>query len=144
MQRLQTFINWACVTSEISHVFCCALPTVFSLMGLMAGLGVIAAVPTEFMFIHEAMHDYEMPIIIASGLIILMGWGLHYIAYRIDCRSTGCVHEPCAPKKKRSGKVLMIATVLFLLNVTIYSLVHTPADKAVAVETHLGHDQHGH
>lgn len=80
--------------------------------------------PAGMEFLHSALHDYEIPMIATSGLIILMGWMLHYIAYRIDCRTTGCVHEPCGPKKKRSGKVLMIATGLFVINVSAYFLLH--------------------
>lgn len=124
MQRIQNFIYWACVTSEISHFFCCGLPMVFSLMSLMSGLGMIATMPSGLLFLHEAMHDYEVPMIMISGAIMAMGWGLHYIAYRIDCHNTGCVHEPCGPKKKRSGRVLAIASVLFVLNVSGYFWLH--------------------
>lgn len=125
MQRAQRFIYWMCVTSEISHIFCCGLPMVFSIMSLMTGLGFITVMPSGLHFLHEAMHDYEIPMIITSAMILTMGWALHYIAYRIDCRSTGCAHGPCAPKKKRSGKVLYIATGLFMLNITGYFLLHT-------------------
>lgn len=124
MQKIQNFIYWACVTSEISHIFCCGLPMVFSILSLMSGLGLISTMPAGMEFLHHALHDYEIPMIATSGFIIMMGWALHYIAYRIDCRSTGCEHEPCGPKKKRSGKVLMIATGLFILNVSAYFFLH--------------------
>lgn len=124
MQRIQNFIYWACVTSEISHVFCCGLPMVFSIISLMSGVGLVVTMPAGLAFLHEALHDYEIPMIITSLVILLMGWGLHYISYRIDCRSTGCVHEPCGPKKKSSAKLLIIATSLFILNVTGYILLH--------------------
>lgn len=124
MQRIQSFINWACVTSEVSHIFCCALPMVFSLLSLMSGLGLIAAMPAGMEFLHHALHDYEIPMIITSGVIILLGWVLNYVAYRIDCHNTGCAHGPCGPKKKRSAKVLIIATALFAINVTAYFLIH--------------------
>jgi hypothetical protein len=113
-----------CVTSEISHIFCCGLPMVFSVMSLLSGLGFITFMPSGLYFLHEAMHAYEIPMIIMSAVILMMGWTLHYVAYRLDCRSTGCVHGPCAPKKKRSGKVLCIATGLFMLNIAGYFLLH--------------------
>ena len=113
-----------CVTSEISHFFCCGLPIVFSVLSLLSGLGLVASMPAGIYALHELTHAYEVPMIMMSGLIIVMGWGLHYIAYRIDCHNTGCVHGPCAPKKKRSGKVLLIATVLFTLNVIGYITLH--------------------
>ena len=124
MQKIQNFIYWACVGSEISHIFCCGLPMLFSAMSLISSLGLVAAMPASLEFLHESIHDYEIPMIMASGLIILMGWALHYVAYRIDCRSAGCCHEPCAPKKKNSYKVLAVATALFALNVTGYFLIH--------------------
>ncbi len=139
MQKLQTFINWAAVSSEISHVFCCALPTLFSVLALLSGMGIIGAVPTQVTFLHDIIHGYEVPIIIASGVILFIGWALYYVGYRIDCRSTGCAHEPCTPKKKRSAKILLIATVLFVVNVSVYSLIHAPADKHDTTETHSGH-----
>lgn len=124
MQKIQKFVYWACVSSEISHIFCCGLPILFSLLSLLSGLGVIIAMPAGLDFLHEALHDYEIPMIITSGCIIVLGWALHYVAYRIDCRSTGCGHGPCAPKKRNSGRVLIIATALFVMNVSIYFLFH--------------------
>ena len=137
MQRFQSFIYSACITSEISHIFCCGIPLLFSLMSLLSGLGIIAVMPVGLDNLHNIIHNYEMPIIMASGFILALGWGLHYIAYRIDCRSTGCHHEPCTPKKKRSGKVLMIATALFILNVSVYFFFHAPQDhKYVQTQDH--------
>ena len=124
MQKIQNFIYWTCIGSQVSHVLCCGLPMVIGLLGLVSGLGLMATMPAGLVFLHEALHAYETLIIVTSGIIILMGWALHYIAYRIDCRNTGCVHEPCAPKKKRSGKVLMFASGLFVFNITAYLLLH--------------------
>jgi hypothetical protein len=124
MQRLQNIIYWVCITSEISHFFCCGLPIIFSIMSLLSGLGLTAAMPFGLESLHHMTHEYEMPMIMMAGLLLCLGWGLQYIAHRIDCRSTGCVHVPCAPKKKRSGKVLIIATALFALNVTGYFVLH--------------------
>lgn len=124
MKRLHSFINWACVASEISHVFCCGLPMLFSIISLISGVGLITTMPVPLSFLHERLHPYEVPMIVTSAVILLIGWGLHYVAYRIDCHSTGCVHDACEPKKKRSTKVLMIATGLFILNVSGYLLLH--------------------
>jgi hypothetical protein len=124
MQRLQSIIYWVCITSEISHFFCCGLPIVFSILSLLSGLGLSVAMPFGLESLHHITHTYEVPMIMMAGLLLCLGWGLQYIAYRIDCRSTGCVHVPCTPKKKRSGRVLIIATVLFVLNVTGYIVLH--------------------
>ncbi len=124
MNRLQNAINWVVVTSEISHFFCCGIPIVFSLLSLLSGMGIIASMPLGFNNLHEAMHQYEIPMIAMSGVIIALGWMLHMVATRIDCRNTGCGHQPCAPKKKQSSKILMVATGLFALNLTAYFLLH--------------------
>lgn len=124
MQRIQTFIHWTSILTQVSHVFCCGLPILFSVLSLVSGLGIMAAMPSSLVAFHEVMHDYEMPLLIMAGAILTMGWGLHYISWRIDCRSTGCVHEPCAPKKARSSKILILATILFVVNLGGFFWLH--------------------
>jgi len=147
MERLHKHLTWAIIVAETSHVFCCVLPTIFSVLSLMAGLGLVAAVPTPLMSLHELMHDWEIPIIIASGVVIALGWGLHVISSKLDCRSTGCAHEPCGPKKKRAGTVLKIATILFIINAFIYVSFHRTTEAGTAFyngnpDTHMYHHDH--
>lgn len=125
MNRLHSAINWMSITSEISHFFCCGIPIIFSILSLMSGMGIIASMPMGINWLHDAMHEYEVPMIIMSGFIILLGWTLHAVARRIDCHNTGCGHQPCSPKKKKSSKILMIATGLFAVNLAGYFLLHT-------------------
>lgn len=124
MNRLHNAVNWLSITSEISHFFCCGIPIIFSLLSLLSGVGIIASMPLGISELHHAMHDYEVPMIIVSATIILLGWVLHFVANRIDCHNTGCGHEPCTPKKKKSSKILFIATGLFVLNLTSYLMLH--------------------
>lgn len=125
MNRLHGAIKWLSITSEISHFFCCGLPIVFSLLSLLSGVGLIATMPMGIHSLHEVMHNYEMPMIIISGTVILLGWALHVVANKIDCHNTGCVHEPCGSKKKRSSKILLVATALYTLNLVGYLLLHS-------------------
>ncbi len=124
MNRLQSVISWVVLTSEVSHLFCCGIPVVFSLLSLLSGVGVIVAMPLGLHQLHEVMHHYEQPILIASGCIVAFGWVLNAVANKIDCRNTGCAHEPCASKKKRSTKILIVATIIFIINIMIYLLFH--------------------
>lgn len=124
MNRLQSAINWVMITSGVSHVFCCGIPVVFSLLSLLSGMGMVMTMPFAFEHLHGVMHDYEIPMLIASGCILALGWGLHAIALKVDCRDTGCGHEPCGPKKKRSSKMLIVATLLFVFNVIVYAVFH--------------------
>lgn len=125
MNRLHSAINWVSVTSEISHFFCCGLPIVFSLVSLLSGVGLIAAMPMGITHWHEAMHQYELPMIMVSGVVIVLGWALHAIAKKLDCRTTGCAHEPCGSKKRKSSRILLIATGLYVLNLAGYLLLHS-------------------
>lgn len=124
MQRFQGIINFVAISSEVTHFFCCGIPILFSLFSLIISLGLSASMPLGLESAHHIMHDYERSMIAVSAAILIVGWALHYVAYRIDCRSTGCSHEPCAPKKKRSGKILIIATILFVINVGSYWALH--------------------
>jgi hypothetical protein len=124
MQRIQKALGWAILASETSHVFCCVLPTLAGLFSLLSGLGVIGVLPAGIMEFHHIMHRWEIPMIVASGVILALGWVLYVISQRIDCHDTGCIHGACAPKKNRTAKILKIATVLFVVNTSIWLSFH--------------------
>lgn len=123
MERIRKSLFWALALSEASHVFCCVLPTVFTALSVLAGLGMVS-MPAFMVEFHEILHAWEVPVISFSGVILALGWILHAYSLRIDCHDTGCCHPPCAPVKKRSLTILRIATVLFLANLAIYTIVH--------------------
>lgn len=125
MQNLNRYVPFVSVASEITHLFCCGLPMIFSLLSLLTSLGFMVSMPASMDYLHHAMHDYEIPIMVLSAILISLGWVLHIIAQKIDCRKQGeCSHEPCATKKKRSNKILLIATCLFIINLTGYFVFH--------------------
>lgn len=147
MDKRSKAIYWTVLLSETSHVFCCVLPIIFSLLSLLSGAGLAAALPAHVIQLHDFMHQWEVPMIVVSGLLLACGWGLHEYSRRLDCRDTGCVHEPCGTTKKRTALVLKIATVLFLVNVTVYAAVHrgmgvSPSHPVPAV--HDAYDGHAH
>jgi hypothetical protein len=141
MQKFQKTIVVAAIASEISHIFCCVLPTIFSALSLLTAFGLIGVIPMEITFLHDILHEWELPIIGVSALILALGWGLTVYSRRMDCHTNdACGHPPCKPKKSRSEKILLLATVLFLFNVTIYMVLHQgyksfmPADGDHAAE----------
>lgn len=143
MQKLQTTIYSAIIASELSHVFCCVLPTIFSVLSLMVGFGMIGAVPGWMVDFHSFMHGWELPLIAFSGVVIAFGWGLDWYANKVDCHDTGCAHPPCDSQKKRAHFILKAATILFVVNVAIYGVLHRGMDISPApVESHA-HD-HAH
>ncbi len=146
IKKAQGTLSWIVVVSELGHVFCCVLPSLFSILSIMIGMGLIGGMPLWVMSWHDAMHDWEIPIITMAGSVVALGWLLHYISIRIDCHETGCGHGPCTPKKKSAGKLLKIATVLFLANVLIYFTVHIEMDKKFKLSSTPIEQQidHGH
>lgn len=140
MQRLQKSITAAIILSETTHVFCCVLPTLVSVMSLLAGIGITSFMPASLAALHDALHHWEVPMILTSGIILCMGWGLQLLSQQIDCRTdVGCAHAPCAPKKNRTHRLLMLATLLFAVNVTVYTVFHhgvAPVDTAATTHDH--------
>ena len=122
--KMQKSLVWAVILSESMHLFCCVLPTIVSVMGLLAGLGVVVALPSGILALHDFLHDWEMPMIAFSGGILAVGWAVVRYSDRMDCHSTGCAHGACDPRKSRAHLVLKIATALFFFNVMVYTLVH--------------------
>jgi hypothetical protein len=150
MEKINRGLFWSIIASESIHIFCCVLPTLFSVLSLLAGMGVIATMPLFIDNMHHIIHDYEIPMIIASGVILAFGWALHAYSRRISCRTEGsCSHEPCTPKKDRTRLFMIIATVLFIVNVTVYFVFHRQMDAMIHGEAgveykHHDHDHHHH
>lgn len=147
IKKAQNVMSWVIVASECSHIFCCVLPTLFSVLGVLVGLGLIGAVPVWMDSLHHVMHNWEIPIIAASGLVLIIGWALHTVSKRMDCHDTGCVHGACEPKKKNTVLILQIATVLFVVNLGVYLVFHRGLEtlglSAAPVEVpHHDHDHH--
>lgn len=122
--KLHKSVFWAVALSEGSHVFCCVLPTLFSVFSLLAGLGVVATMPAFMVSIHETLHHWELPMIALSGLLLALGWGLTMYSDKIDCHDNGCCHGACELRKSKGHLVLKIATVLFIFNIVIYLGLH--------------------
>lgn len=123
--KVQKTLFAAIIATEISHIFCCVLPTVFSVLSLLAGLGLVGIMPLWLEELHTHIHDWEIIIILSSGLIVATGWAVHIYASKMNCHEkSNCCHAPCDPKKKTANKVLIIATALFIMNISIYAVVH--------------------
>ncbi|MGH1399349.1 MAG: hypothetical protein ACRBCT_09060 [Alphaproteobacteria bacterium] len=153
MQKIQKTVNIAVLAAETSHIFCCVLPTVVSVMSLLAGVGLIGSMPVSLLWLHDVLHDWEVPIIIGSGVVLALAWALHFYAKRFDCADAGCCSEPCAPKKNSASRLLIVASVLFVVNVSVYMFVHRNWDAThggaesvhgAGHDAHAGHGHHDH
>lgn len=139
MKKVRKTLNAAILISELSHVFCCVLPTVFSVLTLLAGLGVLAAVPVLMVHLHDFIHRYELWVIGFSGAMIGLGWLLHHHSLKVDCHDTGCHHPPCGPVKRTTSKFLVVATVLFAVNLIVYGVVHQGMGISASEAPHPEH-----
>ena len=118
MTRIQSAAGAVSLLAELSHIFCCGLPIFVAVMsaGSQIGLG------GGFIAFHGLIHNYEVMILIGSGLLLALGLALHYVSYRINCRTTGCAHDDCEPVKFRVGWIFAIALVLYGANIAFFIL----------------------
>ena len=116
MTRFQRAATTASLLAELSHVFCCGLPILVAVLSAGSQIGFGGA----FLAFHGLIHDYEVVILAASGALLAFGLSLHYVSYQIDCRSTGCAHGDCEPKKFRVGWIFTIAVGIYAANLAFY------------------------
>ena len=145
--KLNNRLFLAVLASETIHVFCCVLPTVFSILSLMAGFGLAVTMPTILTQTHDFLHHYEVPMIIFSLFILICGWGAYFYSRQMSCRDNdACDHTSCARKASKTKTLMVIASVLFIVNVTVYTVFHRHADVAVHImdihEHEHEHEQH--
>jgi len=144
MQKHKKRMMLAIILSETSHVFCCVLPTIFSVLSLLGGFGLAVTVPGWMENLHHVMHRWEMPMIVFSMVVVCAGWGLYFHAKKVDCHDHGCHHGACAPRKDVWGRILLLATVLLGFNLFVYFVFHRhQADVAAFVSGAEHHDHLG-
>lgn len=139
MSNIHKHFGWAVLASELSHVFCCVLPTLVTIMGVLSSAGLIAGAPDFIEKIHDTIHHYEVPIIVFSGVMVALGWVFHLSTRTVDCHATGCVHPPCDQKKVTNSKILLVATALFAVNLVIYFGIHQNIFGIEALDVHHDH-----
>jgi hypothetical protein len=103
MEKYRKTVLAALLVSETSHIFCCVLPTVFSIVSVLSGIGIISTLPTGWVHVHEILHHWEVPMITISGIILVMGWGACIITPSIWGRTsnTSIVATVIAGRKPR-------------------------------------------
>lgn len=133
MHRISKFSGHLSVLAALSHIFCCGLPLLASIISLGASAGGTIGVSA----LHEVLHAWELEIIIFSGAMLCLSAASLIIAHKIDCRTEGhCHHEPCKPKKNLSLNLFLLATVIFAINVSVYVMHAEPAAKEQIDQAH--------
>jgi hypothetical protein len=147
--NIQKHFGWAVIASELSHVFCCVIPTLVTVLSVFANLGLFIMTPDGWLInIHNVMHEYELPIILFSGGMVVLGWVAHMLSRRVDCHENGCGHPPCTPQKANNSRILTIATLLFALNIVVYfgvhrNILHLDIFRPQGLERPVSHDHEG-
>ena len=149
MQAIQKTVIRTIIITEISHIFCCVLPTIFAVFTLLTSIGAVSTIPGFITSLHEIMHDWELPILFTSFAVLVIGWGLQIYSARVNCSDTGCHHEPCDTKKVRTKTILQIATLLLCFNVFVYFTFHngyqSTTEDAISYQNDIHkHDGHSH
>lgn len=118
--------GWAVLLSELSHVFCCVLPTLFTLFSFAANVGLVGEAPGFLMRLHEQMHHYEIPLIVFSGGMVAIGWAVFLLGrnFILEGEGQNCSETACRKQKCHNYNILVLATLLFVLNVGIFAFVH--------------------
>lgn len=124
MSKKEKALHIGLVLTGFSHIFCCVLPLLFGVAGLLAGLGLVIVLPEWIDGLHDVMHGYELYIIILAGVMVAIGWAVHWYSYKNDCHDHGCSHGPCTPRKKTASRLLILGTFLFVLNVIVFLFFH--------------------
>jgi hypothetical protein len=125
MEKLQKATFWTLILSESTHILCCVLPTLVSIISLLSGAGALTYLPNDILRLHDFLHHWEVPMILFSAVTLALGWFLHYLSNRMNCVETAnCCHTPCAPKKTMTFKIMVVATALFIFNVAVYFIFH--------------------
>lgn len=126
MEKLRRNIVWLVIASEVSHLFCCILPTLAAVLSLAVGVGLL---PAAFTTLHDVIHGYEIPIIIFSATMLGLGWWAYSLAKKTDCHGLGHDEHACHKTTDRSRTYLIIGTVLFLVNLCVYVTLHYSLNK---------------
>lgn len=122
--KVHHVIGWVALLSAFSHVFCCGIPMVMAILGVLAGLGTFSTLLPGYNALHDLLAQYEIALVAFSLAILCLGWGLQLHASHVDCHDTGCHHEPCNPKKARARKLLWLATAIFVMNTGMVFFLH--------------------
>ncbi len=120
VSRLTRTANSAMMASLISHLLCCGLPTIINLLALISGLGTFSAMAPWIGLLHDNLHKFEEVLLLVSALTLGFGFWANRVSSQRNCVTETCHHEPCAPKKQQSRIILIIASILFGINMGAY------------------------
>lgn len=117
MRTLSSGMNWTIVGVGLTHLLCCGMPFTVNILNSFSALGLLIGIPHLGENLHLFLDSYGLMLLAVSFALTVLGWGLHFTAAKLDCRTDGaCRHGSCAPRKKKAQYILYFATVLLVYN----------------------------
>lgn len=97
------------IASLLPHLFCCVLPIVLSVVGLVA---------PEFAHAEFVPHWFEPWLFVFSGLMLCLSW---FLVAR-DCH---CECEHCHGKHHHTQKIILaVITIIFIVSIILHFIAH--------------------
>ena len=111
--------NKADLLSLCSHLVCCGVPTFASLLSLLSTASLTGSLAVTQMT--EWAERWHGAAFVFSTVMVLIAIGSYAMSRKRDCVQEGhCAHEPCAPKKTGSAKMLAVSLGLYALNLIVF------------------------
>ncbi len=96
----------------------------------------VSRLPFWFEDLHRLTHNFEIPLLIFSGVVVLFGWWIFWKGQKKDAarilEEASCAHNGCTKTqdshKRTASIVLKIASILFALNLGVYVVFHEKKD----------------
>ena len=98
------------VASLLPHLFCCVLPIVLSVVGLVA---------PEFAHAEFIPHWFEPWLFVFSGLMLCLSWFLVVRDCHCDCEQCHGSHSHHVQKL-----ILLVITIIFIVSIVLHFISH--------------------
>jgi len=118
-QKSQKFAFYVILASLLSHIFCCGLPFLASLLSI--GGSFFAGLSNAGIF--EFFESYEVPILIFSASTLVLTGVFLIVSQKINCNEDVCEHKPCSTRKSSNLKLYLVAVGLFIINIVSFLLL---------------------
>ena len=112
---IHKFANAAVIAAGLSHVFCCVLPAVLSILSISTVFGASTTTVLNF----EWFEAIEEQVLIFSGVVLFISGLAQLVSWRVKCNASVCCHEPCEKRKNWAMRLFIFATVIYLFNLIV-------------------------
>ena len=98
------------------HIFCCCIPLLATIIGLGTNIGFVSNAVSEN-FVLSNFENFEVEILLLSGVILLLAFILKLRAKKMKCCSKTAKNF-CDKNEKINNLFLKISSVLYLFSLS--------------------------